>query len=220
MTHARTLRCPGCGQEIPPLPSNGFRYDCPRCQGVIALSRRYLLGSYVLGFVLSLAIAKLLRLTAAAAPLWVLIFTVSFIVATQLTALVISPYEVSKYAAPPPGPIARNIKLFLGIWFAIVALVLLEGYVFGWLAYIIGSRQEVIESIDLWSVPLGFVNPAFVVRPEKDLVEVIGIVSANGYFWAMGLTLVFKFVHSRMRNSRVTELAISGSSVEEEDDGL
>lgn len=219
MPHVRTIRCPGCGEEIPLLPGKEFRYGCPRCQGIITLSRRHLLASYVLGFLLSLAVAKLLRLTAAA-PLWVLIFILSFIVATQLTALVISPYEVSKYDAPPPGPIARNLKLFLAVWFATVALVLLEGYVFGWLAYLVGSRQEVIESTDLWSVPLGFVNPAFVVRPEKDLVGVIGIVSANGYFWALGLTLVFKFVHSRMRSNRVTELAISGSSVEEEDDGL
>lgn len=72
----------------------------------------------------------------------------------------------------------------------------------------------------MWSIPLGFVNHAFVIRPEKDLVEVIGIVSANAYFWTLGLVLIFKFVHIRMRHNRVTELALSGSSVEEEDDGL
>ena len=218
MTDVRTLRCPGCGEEIPLLPSGECQYSCPLCHSTITFSRRRLLASYILGFVLSLAVTKLLRLTATEAPLWILIFIPSFIVATLLTALVMSPYEVCKYRAP--GPIARNIRLFLGIWFAIVALALTEGYVFGWLAYLIGSRQDVIEGMDLWAVPLGFVNSAFVVRPEKDLVEVIGIVSANGYFWALALTLIFKFVHSRLRRNRVTELAISGSSVEQEDDGL
>jgi tRNA U34 5-carboxymethylaminomethyl modifying GTPase MnmE/TrmE len=94
------------------------------------------------------------------------------------------------------------------------------GYVLGWVAYLNGSHRDVIESMEMWSMPLGLINPAFTIRPEKDLVEVIGIVTANSYFWALGLMLIFKFVHSRMRRNRVTELAISGSSVGEEDDGL
>lgn len=202
------------------LPSKVFRYGCPHCRGIVTLSRRHLLVSYICAFVLSLAIAEWLHLTASAAPLWIPIFIVSFLLAMQVTALVMSPYEICRNDAPPPGLIARNLGMFLSIWFAIVATVLAYGYVLGWLAYLNGSHRDVIESMDLWSVPLGFVNPAFTVRPEKDLVEVIGIVSANCYFWALGGMMVFKFVHSRMRRSRVTELALSGSSVGEEDDGF
>lgn len=205
---------------MPILRTREFRYGCPRCHGIVILSRRHLLASYVLGFVLSLSVAELLRLTAMAALLWLVIFIACFIAATRLTALVISPYELYKSDAPPPGPVARNIKLFLGTWFAIVAIVLLEGNVLGWVAYMNGSRRDVIESMQMWSTPLDLVNRAFVVTPEQDLVTAIGIVSANGYFWALALTLIFKFVHSRMRRNRVTELALSGSRVEEEDDGL
>lgn len=220
MSEIRTFRCPGCGQVMPILRTREFRYRCPRCHGIVILSRRHLLTSYVLGFVLSLGVAELLRLTAAAALLWVVIFIPCFIVAARLTALVMSPYELYKYDAPPPGPIARNIKLFLGIWFGIVSVVLLEGYVLAWVAYMNGSRRDLIESMQMWSTPLDLVNRAFVVTPEQDLVKTIGIVTANGYFWALALTLIFKFVHSRMRRNRVTELAISGSSVQEKDDGL
>lgn len=205
---------------MPILPTKEFRYGCPRCHGIVILSQRHLLVSYVLGFVLSLAIAELLRLPAAAAPLWLIIFFFSFIVARQLTALVMAQYEMYKYDAPPRGVIARNLTLFLVIWYAIVAIVLIEGYVFSSLAYLNGLHRDMIELMDIGSMPLGFVNPAFVIRPGKSLVEVIGIVSADGYFWALALTLIFKFVHSRMRQNRVTELALSGSSVEEDDDGL
>ena len=183
-------------------------------------SRRHLLVSYVLGFILSLIIAKALQLSVMAAPLWIPIFVLSFIVVAQLTALVISPYEVYRYDAPPPGAIARNLGMFLAIWLGIVFTIMTYGYVLGWLAYLNGSHRDLIESMDMRSVPLGFVNPEFVVRPHKGLVEVIGIVSANSYFWALGLMLIFKFVHSRMRRNRVTELGISGTTVGEEDDGL
>lgn len=220
MPGLRIIRCPGCGGGIELLPSKVFKYGCPHCQGIVIRSRRHLLVSYVLGFILSLIVAKLLQLSAAAAPLWIPIFVLSFVAAARLAALVISPYELYKYDAPPPGLIARNLGVFLGIWLAIVVSIMTYGYVLGWLAYFNGSHRDLAESMDLWSVPLGFVNPEFVVRPDKSLVEVIGIVSANCYFWALGLTLIFKFVHSRMRRSRVTELAISGSSVGEDDDGL
>jgi hypothetical protein len=216
----RIIRCPGCGGQITLLPSKVFRYDCPHCKGIVMLSRRHLLVSYVLGFILSLIIAKALQLSVMAAPLWIPIFVLSFIVVAQLTALVISPYAVYRYDAPPPGVIARNLGMFLAIWLGIVFTIMTYGYVLGWLAYLNGSHRDLIESMDMWSMPLGFVNPEFVVRPDKGLVEVIGIVSANSYFWALGLMLIFKFVHSRMRRNRVTELAISGTTVGEEDDGL
>lgn len=220
MAHVRVIRCPGCGGEIMLLPSKVFRYGCPHCHGIVTLSRRHLLVSYVCGFVLSLAIAEWLHLTASAAPLWIPIFILSFVLVARVTALVISPYEINRHDAPLPGLIARNLGIFLSIWFGIVVTVLAYGYVLGWQAYLNGSHRDVIESMDLWSVPLGFVNPAFTVRPEKGLVQVVGIVSANCYFWALGGMMAFKFVHSRMRRSRVTELAISGSRVAEEDDGL
>jgi len=216
----RIIRCPGCGGKILLLPSKVFRYLCPHCKGIVILSRRHLTLSYVLGFILSLIIAKALQLSVMAAPLWIPIFVLSFIVVAQLTALVISPYEVYRYHAPPPGVIARNLGMFLAIWLGIVFTIMTYGYVLGWLAYLNGSHRDLIESMDMWSMPLGFVNPEFVVRPDKGLVEVIGIVSANSYFWALGLMLIFKFVHSRMRRNRVTELAISGTTVGEEDDGL
>ncbi|HJT54747.1 MAG TPA: hypothetical protein VJ848_12910 [Candidatus Angelobacter sp.] len=216
----RIIRCPGCGGKILLLRSKIFKYGCPHCKGIVILSRLHLTVSYVLGFILSLIIAKALQLSVMAAPLWIPIFVLSFVGVAQLAALVISPYEVYRYDAQPPGAIARNLGLFLAIWLGIVVTIMTNGYVLGWLAYLIGSHRDLIESMDLWSMPLGFVNPEFVVRPDKGLVEVIGIVSANSYFWALGLMLVFKFVHSRMRRSRVTELAISGTTVGEEDDGL
>jgi hypothetical protein len=220
MPGIRIIRCPGCGGEILLLPGKVFRYGCPHCQGIVILSRRHLLVSYVVGFILSLIIAKALQLTVMAAPLWIPIFVLSFIVVAQIAALVISPYEVYKYDAPLPGVITRNLGVFLAIWLAIVVTIMTYGYVLGWVAYLNGSHRDVIESMEMWSMPLGLINPAFTIRPEKDLVEVIGIVTANSYFWALGLMLIFKFVHSRMRRNRVTELAISGSSVGEEDDGL
>jgi hypothetical protein len=93
------------------------------------------------------------------------------------------------------------------------------GLVLGWFVFLFGgSRGDILETTDMWSVPLGWINPAFVVRPEKSFVAVIGIVTANCYFWALGLTLVFKVVHYLLRRNRVTELGISGRTLDDDDE--
>jgi uncharacterized protein (DUF983 family) len=218
MSDGSAMRCPGCGGEVPREERTQIGHSCPHCGAVIGVSRGYLLASYFLALASSLAISELLGLKAYSAPAWIPIFVLCFVAMAWITARLISPIKAYPEDARGGGVVSRNLGLFLGFWFACAFTVLSEGYVLGWFAWLVGSRQDMVESMDLWSIPLGLVNSAFTVRPEKSLAAVIGIVSANCYFWALGLTLVYKFVHSRIRKSRVTELGISGGQAQEEDD--
>jgi hypothetical protein len=67
-------------------------------------------------------------------------------------------------------------------------------------------------------MPLGFINSSFVIRPDRGLAEVLGIVTANCYFDALILTVVFKVVHGFIRRSRVTQLGISTTTLDDDDE--
>ena len=111
--------------------------------------------------------------------------------------------------------------LFVSFWISLIIVILGYSVVLGWIAFLAdGSPRDIREITEMWSIPLGVVNSAFVVRPDKSFVAVLGIVSANCYFWALGLALVFKVVHGVLRRSRVTELGISSSVQTDDDDEI
>ena len=135
----------------------------------------------------------------------------------RLIPLPLPPLAIAK-GPPRKAGWQRNLRLFLLIWMGLTLFILAYGFVLGWGAFLLGqSPQDLREVMDMWSVPLGWVNPAFVVRPEKSFVAVLGIVAANCYFYALGIVLTFKFVHGMLRRGRVTELGLSGHTDEDDD---
>ncbi|HEY6970475.1 MAG TPA: hypothetical protein VJA94_14810 [Candidatus Angelobacter sp.] len=128
------------------------------------------------------------------------------------------------YSDAPPkkqGVIRRNLTLFLSFWFGMTMVAIVHAYVLGWGAFLFASKRDVWEITDMWSVPLGLINAAFRISPEKSFVAVLGILVANSYFYALALTLIFKFVHGIIQRNRVTQLSLSGKSVgDDDDDGL
>jgi|ERR1700693_372484 len=216
----RPLKCPRCRGEWKRDDIKGAGFQCPHCGAWIRLSRLHLLVAYAISLLASLVISQYLGLKVYAAPVWIPIFVVCFLVIARLTALLVSPLKVdARPSNRRAGVLAQNLRLFLSFWFGSIVFGLCYGFVLGWIVFLIGgSRQDIVISTWMWSVPLGLINPAFEVRPEKSFVVVIGIVSANCYFWALGLTLVFKVVHQFLRRNRVTELGLSGRTLDDDDE--
>ena len=79
-------------------------------------------------------------------------------------------------------------------------------------------RQDAVQATDIFSLPLGLVNPRFMIRPDKSLAEVLGIITANSYFVALALVAIFTVVHGFIRRSRVTQLGISRPTLNDDDD--
>jgi hypothetical protein len=181
----------------------------------------HLLLGLVLSFVASLGVVQLLGLKAYAALLWLPILALCF---TQVVPLVVSllgsPLRVEPgSSAKGSSSYKSTLRLFLSFWFALVLLAVVNGFFTGWLAALLGApREDVAVATDLWSIPLGLINPAFFIRPEKGLAEVLCIVTANSYFNALALTFVFKVVHGFMRRSRVTQLGISTPTLDDDDE--
>jgi hypothetical protein len=188
------------------------------CETPLRFSRLPVALVFLLGFLASLGIGETLGLKAYQAPLWIPIFVLCVVLVAPLSTL----FATVKVDSGPKvvNVINRNLVPFLVFWFASVVFVLIYGYVVGWVIYLAGGpRGDILEIADMWSIPVGWVSPAFIVRPEKSMAAVIGIVSANGYVWALGLTLVYRTVHHLLRRNRVTELGISGRTLDDDDDG-
>ena len=180
-----------------------------------------LLLGLVLGFAASLLVVQFLGLKAYSALLWLPILALCFTQAVPLVvSLLGSPLRIE------PGSSAKGsssykgtLRLFLSFWFGLVLLAVVYGFFTGWLAALLGApREDVAITTDLWSLPLGLINPEFFIRPEKGLAEVLCIVTANSYFNALALTIVFKVVHGFMRRSRVTQLGISSVTLDDDDE--
>ena len=181
----------------------------------------HLLLALVLGFVASLVVVQFLGLKAYAALLWLPILAFCFVKVVPLAmSLLGSPLRIEPApSAKSSGSYKSTLRLFLTFWFALVLFAVVYGFFTGWLAALLGApREDVVGATALWSIPLGLVNPEFFIKPEKGLAEVLCIVTANSYFDALALTFIFKVVHGFMRRSRVTQLGISTSAPEDDDE--
>jgi hypothetical protein len=137
-----------------------------------------------------------------------------------VVSLLGSPLRVeSRSSSKSSSSYKRTLRLFLIFWFGLIVFAVIYGFFTGWLAFLLGApREDVAITTDLWSIPLGLINPEFFIRPEKGLAQVLCIVAANSYFDALALTVVFKVVHGFLRRSRVTQLGISDVALDDDDE--
>lgn len=173
----------------------------------------------VLSFFSSLAIAYWMGLQAWAGVLWVPIFLVCMMFSRRFVSLFVSPLEIVPTQRKSSS--VNTLFFFVSAWLGCTLYMTVYGYLIGSWAFSLGaSPQEVRESLGLWSIPLGLANSAFVVTPDKPFVTDLGIIAANSYFYAFGLTFVYKTVHTILHRSRVTQLSISGTEIGDDDDDL
>lgn len=86
----------------------------------------------------------------------------------------------------------------------------------GWLHVGLGaSKAELNENWDIFSVPLGWINSGFVIRSDKWLSDVFGIIMGNSFFKAVGIFVVYRVVRARLNRRRAIRLSISDSESED-----
>ncbi|GEM_PF-2896465 len=104
----------------------------------------------------------------------------------------------AQFEARKIEPWRRNLNVFLVIWFGLTFYLVTYGFAMSWLAYLLGqSPQDLREANEMVSIPLAWVNSAFIIRPTTSLSAVFGIVFANCFFYAAALLAILRFVQSR-----------------------
>jgi DNA-directed RNA polymerase subunit RPC12/RpoP len=220
MPPSRQWSCPACHAPVTREDLKKLPFDCPHCGVRIGISSVPLVMGLVLGFLLSLVVVQYLNLKAYSALLWLPLLVLCVVYVQPLAASLVYPLKVEPAtAAKGQSSYKKTLRLFFTFWFTLILLAVVHGFFWGWLAFFLGaSRQEVADSADLWSLPLCLINPAFFIRPEQGLAEVLGIVTANSYFDALVLTFIFKVVHGFLRRSRVMQLGITSTTVDDDDE--
>ena len=205
-----------------PLTREDFRqvpFDCPHCGARIGFSAAPLLAALIVGFGASIWVVQLLGLKAYAALLWLPILVLCVRYSLPLVGPMFFRLIVQKAPSRTSDSYKSTLRLFLIWWFVLILFAIVYGSFIGAVPFLLGApRQEAMEATGVFSLPLGLINPRFMIRPDKSLAEVIGIITANSYFWSLGLTMVFKVVHGFIRRSRVTQLGISSTTVNDDDE--
>lgn len=87
----------------------------------------------------------------------------------------------------------------------------------GWLHIGLGaSRDELNDNWDIYSVPLAWINPAFLIRSDKWLSDVSGTIMGNSIFEALVFFGLYTAVRARLDRNRAIRLKISDADSEDE----
>jgi uncharacterized protein (DUF983 family) len=89
---------------------------------------------------------------------------------------------------------------------------------FGSLAVIFGTRGDLLEQMQMLSMPSSLISSRFLIGPNVTFFDMIGIVAANSFFWSFLLFLCFRTVRYFMARSRVQTIGISGVETDPKED--
>jgi hypothetical protein len=202
--------CPACGDELHTKPGDK-PLICSRCNAHLTPSPLYIAVTLLLSVAVSLVVPYAIGVKAYAVILWIPLLVLSLALVPPAVYLLIPPKP--RVAKPidrnrKVEPWRRNLTALLVGWFACTCCLLIYGFAIGWLAFLVGGTpQDIREINDMFSVPLGWVNSGFVIRPNRSLPAVVGIVFANSFFYSAALLAVLRFVQSRLHQQR-TKLGI------------
>ena len=175
----------------------------------------------LLSFAATLVISYAIGVKAWAAILWIPLTLVALMIVPGVM-MAIAPPQIrvltkAQFEARKIEPWRRSLNLFLVIWFVLTFYLVTYGFAMGWLAYLLGqSPQDLREANEMFSVPLAWMNSAFIIRPTTSLPAVFGIMFANCFFYAAALLAVLRFVQSRLRQP-ITQIGISQPTLDDRD---
>lgn len=214
--------CPKCRTKIN-LRLVRFRsLECPGCGALLDTSRAYTSIVMMLSLVVSLMLANIIHLKAYLAPLWICLLILTFSFVPGIAISVVPPKLI--LAKPEAGDCQpkelwrRRLNLFLGLWFGGTIFLFGYMYILGWTGVAVtGSTAVAPDVLEMFSTPLAWVNPAFLIRTNSTFLRALGIVFANTFFYAAILTALVTFVRNRMRRSSVLEMGIYGTIPKDEE---
>jgi hypothetical protein len=210
-TFLKPMRCPECGKPINPAHlKNGV---CPHCSTNIRIAASYLLITDFLIFNLIFLVAAL-NYRSTVGGVWLLKICLLVVPLSVLRLWFVQPW-LAKGSAE-----AQKFRLtFIGAYFT--AIMLGVGYALacaGWLHVILRARpDELTNHLHLISEPVVNINPNFLITRERSFAEVLGILLANSWFYAIIIFGCYSLAQPFLRRGRVTQIGISSNVIDDDD---
>jgi len=146
---------------------------------------------------------------------WVPFYLLACVLVPNVAKAVVPPKLEDADLVAHRSVLRRNLELFIGLWLYWILFILVNGIISGALE---GKRAF----FQYLSGPLGWFDPAFIVRPETTSVGTFGIFLANTFICAVfffPLSVIFRVA---FRRSHITQLGLNRSEKtqggEEDDD--
>jgi hypothetical protein len=74
------------------------------------------------------------------------------------------------------------------------------------------SQRELLEYLEMLSLPLAWISPNFLITPAKSLLDVCGVILGNSAFFGSLVFALYQLVRWAPRRNRSTQLSISASN--------
>jgi hypothetical protein len=157
----------------------------------------------------TLAVLGALTFRSRHAGTWLLVLLLLAIPIRFLWGIVVPPwFERGVFKAGLP---------FIAYYVSVCVLQVAYWSLWGWLHVGLGAtKDELNDNWDVFSVPLAWINPAFLIRSDKWLSDVLGIIMGNSFFEALAFFVAYTAVRRRLNRNRAIQLNIT--DVESEDE--
>ena len=218
-SYSERTTCPRCGDRIRLedvrvfVKPNGPYPKCPACGTSIRVSIVYQRSTMLIAFVLAWLIPYFVGIRAYVVVAWVPFYLLACVLVPNVAKVAVPPQLEDADSVTHRSLLRRNVELFLSLWL-------------GWAFFIVlnGALSAALEGKSaFWrylSGPLGWFEPAFVVRTETTFIGMSEIVLANTFVCAVCLFPLSMIFKAAFRRSHITQLGInrSGQDQDEDDD--
>jgi len=197
--------CPSCHRPIDPALFHAAVFEnrtptCPNCGIEIGIARSYSQFLTASAAVLaSLAGAASFRRDSARG--WLLVIVVVFLMIRVALWLVMRPWLQGG---------RRRYQAGLGFFIAAAAFTMfLYGAAVSGVAMALGTQRDVRESLEMFSVPLAWISPRFLISHESSILDVCETILGNALFLGPLMYLCWSVVRGVFSRARPIELSIS-----------
>jgi hypothetical protein len=199
------LLCPECGS---PARIDGD-YRCVWCGERIYIPFAYFRWLWFLVFVTLIALA-IPTFNGKHAGTWLLVLLILALQIRAVWGIMIPPW-VERGAFKEDVP-------FIAFYLASCFIGIVYWTLWGWLHVGLGAtKDELKDNWDTFSVPLGWIHSGFVIRSDKWLSDVFGIIMGNSFFEAIAIFFVYRVVRRRLNRNQAIRLDLADTN--SQDDG-
>ncbi len=203
--------CPQCGRILVLKPvGHGFP-ECNFCATKVGLARSYAWHVTALSFAV-VTFAGLLTYNHARRGTWLFCLLLLIpIVRTVVRALTPAWFTFAHKSHKSPFLVCYISALFIAYF------VMYQGY--GWIYVLLhASRSETQENLEILSVPIAWFFPQFLITPQSEFLDLLGVIATNSLFYAIPVLICWKVAQRVLRRNRVIRMGLSGTQIDDGDE--